>query len=128
MRRASLHVCAGEIVGFAGADRRGQSSLLRSIIGCCRPGRRFSSRAGKWRGEPPGVEHQPFLDGARAEGKKIFADMTVRETPCWEATTTGTGRCRWNSCSIAFPRLREVFGSWATSGRRADRCWRWAER
>ncbi len=50
VRGASLHVCAGEIVGLLGANGAGKSSLLKAIIGLLHPGRAKSSLMA---GSPP---------------------------------------------------------------------------
>ena len=79
VRRASLHVCAGEIVGLLGANGAGKSCLLRSIIGLLPPwegdilieGREVHGQPA-WRS----ISHSTVLV---PEGKMIFADMTVRE-------------------------------------------------
>jgi branched-chain amino acid transport system ATP-binding protein len=76
---ASLHVCAGEIVGLLGANGAGKSSLLKAIVGLLPPrdGDIFiEGRA--TRGQPAwrSISNSTVLV---PEGKMIFADMTVRE-------------------------------------------------
>jgi branched-chain amino acid transport system ATP-binding protein len=76
---ASLHVCAGEIVGLLGANGAGKSSLLKSIVGLLPPRQgdivvdgRSTAGQPAWRSLSNSMVLVP-------EGKMIFADMTVRE-------------------------------------------------
>src|SRR5512139_1735313 len=76
---ASLHVCAGEIVGLLGANGAGKTSLLKAIVGLLSP------RSGdvfidgrQTRGMPP-WRSLAYSTVLVPEGKMLFADMTVRE-------------------------------------------------
>ena len=104
---ASLHVCAGEIVGLLGANGAGKSTLLKSIIGLLSP----------WAGEV-------FIDGRPTtgqpawrslsnstvlvpEGKMIFADMTVRENLLIGGYHNPDRTLQMEKVVERFPRLRE---------------------
>jgi branched-chain amino acid transport system ATP-binding protein len=79
VRGVSLHVCAGEIVGLLGANGAGKSTLLRSLVGLLAP----------WQGDivvngrpTRGLPVWRSISNALVlvpEGRKVFADMTVRE-------------------------------------------------
>src|SRR5512139_2037183 len=76
---ASLHVCAGEIVGLLGANGAGKTSLLKAIVGLLPPWEgeiRVEGR--RTRGQPAWkcISNSMVLV---PEGKMIFADMSVRE-------------------------------------------------
>ena len=104
---ASLHVCAGEIVGLLGANGAGKSSLLKAIVGLLVP----------WAGEV-------FIDGRPTigqpawrsisnstvlvpEGKMIFADMTVRENLLIGGYHNPDRILQMDIVLGRFPRLRE---------------------
>ena len=104
---ASLHVCAGEIVGLLGANGAGKTSLLKAIIGLLPP----------WAGEV-------FIDGRPTtgqpawrslshsavlvpEGKMIFADMTVRENLLIGGYHNPDRGLQMGTVLDRFPRLRE---------------------
>lgn len=79
VRGASLHVCAGEIVGLLGANGAGKSSLLKSIVGLLPPWQGEIVVSGRsTRGLPPwrSVSRSVVLV---PEGRQVFAEMTVRE-------------------------------------------------
>jgi branched-chain amino acid transport system ATP-binding protein len=104
---ASLHVCAGEIVGLLGANGAGKSSLLKAIVGLLPP----------WQGEV-------FIDGRPVagqppwrcissstvlvpEGKMIFADMSVRENLLIGGYHNPDRSLQLEIVLGRFPRLRE---------------------
>jgi branched-chain amino acid transport system ATP-binding protein len=104
---ASLHVCAGEIVGLLGANGAGKSSLLKAIIGLLPP----------WRGEVF-IDHrsttgQPAWRSISnsavlvPEGKMIFADMTVRENLLIGGYHNPDRALQMETVLDRFPRLRE---------------------
>jgi len=107
VRRASLHVCAGEIVGLLGANGAGKSSLLRAVVGLLpawqgdvlvdgRPMRGLPA----WRSISNSMTLVP-------EGKMIFADMTVREN-LWLGGYHNPDRAlELPRVLDRFPRLRE---------------------
>lgn len=79
VRGASLHVCAGEIVGLLGANGAGKTSLLKAIVGLLSPWNgsvwvngRLTSGQPAWRSVSNAMVLVP-------EGRQIFGDMTVRE-------------------------------------------------
>src|SRR5512138_3405629 len=79
VRGASLHVCAGEIVGLLGAKGAGKTSLLKTVAGLLPPWSgevRISGRDSV--GQPPwrSVSNSMALV---PEGRMILADMSVRE-------------------------------------------------
>ena len=79
LRRATLHVSAGEIVTIVGANGAGKSTLLRTVMGLVR------ARAGEivFAGEPIGrlpTERIVALGCSLVpEGRQVFADMPVKE-------------------------------------------------
>ncbi len=107
VRGASLHVCAGEIVGLLGANGAGKSTLLRSIIGLLPPwqgeilidGRDVCGQPA-WRS----ISHSTVLV---PEGKMIFADMTVRENLLLGGYHNPDRVLQMQIVLERFPRLRE---------------------
>jgi branched-chain amino acid transport system ATP-binding protein len=107
VRRASLHVCAGEIVGLLGANGAGKSSLLRSIIGLLPPWEGEILIEGREvRGQPAwrSISHSTVLV---PEGKMIFADMTVRENLLLGGYHNPDRALQMEFVLERFPRLRE---------------------
>jgi branched-chain amino acid transport system ATP-binding protein len=75
----SLEVAAGEIVAIVGANGAGKSSLIRAVFGMEQPTRgsiRFEGR--EIAGSPPHVVCNLGL-GQVAEGRQVFANMSVEE-------------------------------------------------
>jgi branched-chain amino acid transport system ATP-binding protein len=110
VRGASLHVCAGEIVGLLGANGAGKSTLLRAIVGLLPPWRGDILIEGRdVRGQPPwrGVSHGTVLV---PEGKMIFADMTVRENLLLGGYHNPDRGLQLEIVLERFPRLRERLG------------------
>jgi branched-chain amino acid transport system ATP-binding protein len=104
---ASLHVCAGEIVGLLGANGAGKSSLLKAIVGLLAP----------WSGEVfidgrPTTSQPPWRSISNStvlvpEGKMIFADMTVRENLLIGGYHNPDRTLQMDIVLDRFPRLRE---------------------
>lgn len=104
---ASLHVCAGEIVGLLGANGAGKSSLLKSIIGLLNPWQGDILVDGRQtRGQPAwrSISHSMVLV---PEGKMIFADMTVRENLLIGGYHNPDRQMQLEIVLDRFPRLRE---------------------
>ena len=104
---ASLHVCAGEIVGLLGGNGAGKSSLLKSIVGLLPPWEGSVRVDGRpVHGQPPwrGVSNSMVLV---PEGKMIFADMTVRENLLVGGYHNPDRRLQLEIVLDRFPRLRE---------------------
>ncbi len=107
---ASLHVCAGEIVGLLGGNGAGKSSLLKSVVGLLPPW------AGSVRVDGRPVHGQPpwrSISSAMTlvpEGKMIFADMTVRENLLLGGYHNPDRRLQLEVVLDRFPRLRERLG------------------
>ena len=104
---ASLHVCAGEIVGLLGANGAGKTSLLKAIIGLLPPWRgevridgRPTSGQPAWRSISNSTVLVP-------EGKMIFADMTVRENLLMGGYHNPDRAMHLELVLTRFPRLRE---------------------
>jgi branched-chain amino acid transport system ATP-binding protein len=107
VRGASLHVCAGEIVGLLGANGAGKTSLLKAIVGLLPP----------WRGEilidGRPTQGQPAWRSISnstvlvPEGKMIFADMTVRENLLLGGYHNPDRMMQMDIVLERFPRLRE---------------------
>ena len=107
VRGASLHVCAGEIVGLLGANGAGKSSLLKSIVGLLPPSHGEIFLDGRpTRGLPPwrSISHSMVLV---PEGKMIFADMTVRENLLIGGYHNPDRELQMGIVLERFPRLRE---------------------
>ncbi|HEY5913927.1 MAG TPA: ABC transporter ATP-binding protein [Verrucomicrobiae bacterium] len=79
VRGASLHVCAGEIVGLLGANGAGKSSLLKAIVGLVSPWAGDVLIDGRQTRGQPAWRSLGYSTVLVPEGKMIFADMTVRE-------------------------------------------------
>ncbi len=110
VRGASLHVCAGEIVGLLGANGAGKSSLLRAVIGLLPPWEgevRIDGR--ETRGQPAwrSISNSAVLV---PEGKMVFADMTVRENLLMGGFHNPDRRMQLDIVLERFPRLRERLG------------------
>jgi branched-chain amino acid transport system ATP-binding protein len=104
---ASLHVCAGEIVGLLGANGAGKSSLLKSIVGLLPPRQgdivvdgRSTCGQPAWRSISNSMVLVP-------EGKMIFADMTVRENLLIGGYHNPDRLMQLDLVLDRFPRLRE---------------------
>lgn len=110
VRGASLHVCAGEIVGLLGANGAGKTSLLKALVGLLAP----------WSGEVlvsgRDICGQPAWQSVSnstvlvPEGKMIFADMTVRENLLIGGYHNPDRLLQMESVFERFPRLRERLG------------------
>jgi branched-chain amino acid transport system ATP-binding protein len=104
---ASLHVCAGEIVGLLGGNGAGKSSLLKAIVGLIKPwagevlvdGRRLEGQPA-WRSISNSMVLVP-------EGKMIFADLSVRENLLVGGYHNPDRRLQMEVILERFPRLRE---------------------
>jgi len=104
---ASLHVCAGEIVGLLGANGAGKSSLLKAIVGLLPPWEGDILIEGRQtRGQPAwrSVGHSTVLV---PEGKMLFADMTVRENLLLGGYHNPDRALTLEIVLDRFPRLRE---------------------
>ena len=104
---ASLHVCAGEIVGLLGANGAGKSSLLKAIVGLLEPwsgavliGGRLTTGQPAWRS----ISNSTVLVPG---GKMIFADMTVRENLLIGGYHNPDRVLQMDIVLGRFPRLRE---------------------
>jgi branched-chain amino acid transport system ATP-binding protein len=104
---ASLHVCAGEIVGLLGANGAGKSSLLKAIVGLLPPwageisvGGRSTRGQPAWRSLSSSMVLVP-------EGKMIFADMSVRENLLLGGYHNPDRLMQMDIVLERFPRLRE---------------------
>jgi branched-chain amino acid transport system ATP-binding protein len=104
---ASLHVCAGEIVGLLGANGAGKTSLLKAIVGLLPPWQGDVFIDGRpTTGQPPWrcLSHSMVLV---PEGKMIFADMTVRENLLIGGYHNPDRSMQLEIVLDRFPRLRE---------------------
>lgn len=107
VRGASLHVCAGEIVGLLGANGAGKTSLLKAVAGLLPP----------WSGEVriggrDSVGQSPWCSISSSmalvpEGRMIFADMTVRENLLVGGYHNPDRHLQMQVVFERFPRLRE---------------------
>lgn len=113
VRGASLHVCAGEIVGLLGANGAGKTSLLRAIVGLLPPWEGDILVAGQpTRGQPPWRS----LSNAMVlvpEGRQVFADMTVGENLLLGGYHNPDRRLTMGTVLELFPLLRERLGQLA---------------
>jgi len=104
---ASLHVCAGEVVGLLGGNGAGKTSLLKALVGLLTP----------WAGEVivggRNVTGQPAWKAISnsmvlvPEGKMIFADMTVRENLLVGGYHNPDRRLQLEIVLERFPRLKD---------------------
>jgi branched-chain amino acid transport system ATP-binding protein len=107
---ASLHVCAGEIVGLLGANGAGKTSLLSAIVGLLPPW------AGEIRVDGRSVRGQPAWRSVSnatvlvPEGKMIFSDMTVRENLLLGGYHNPDRKMQMGIVLERFPRLSERIG------------------
>ncbi|MBI5383086.1 MAG: ABC transporter ATP-binding protein [Verrucomicrobia bacterium] len=104
---ASLHVCAGEIVGLLGANGAGKSSLLKSLVGLLHPWQGDIFVDGRpTRGQPAwrSLSNSMVLV---PEGKMIFADLTVRENLLIGGYHNPDRLLQLEIVLDRFPRLRE---------------------
>ncbi len=107
---ASLHVCAGEIVGLLGGNGAGKSSLLKSVVGLLPPWAGSVRVAGRpVHGQPPWRSISSAMTLV-PEGKMIFADMTVRENLLLGGYHNPDRRLQLEVVLDRFPRLRERLG------------------
>jgi branched-chain amino acid transport system ATP-binding protein len=104
---ASLHICAGEVVGLLGGNGAGKSSLLKALVGLITPwsgdvmvdGRNVAGQPA-WRAISNSMVLVP-------EGKMIFADMTVRENLLVGGYHNPDRHLQLEIMLDRFPRLRE---------------------
>lgn len=113
VRGISLHVSAGEIVGLLGANGAGKTSLLKALVGLVPPWQgeiRVNGRASQgqpaWRSISNSVVLVP-------EGRKVFADMTVRENLIIGGYHNPDRTMDVEIVLDQFPRLRERIGQMA---------------
>jgi branched-chain amino acid transport system ATP-binding protein len=104
---ASLHVCAGEIVGLLGANGAGKSSLLKAVVGLLSPWRGQILIDGRPTGNQPAWRSLSHSTVLVPEGKMIFADMTVRENLLLGGYHNPDRALQLPIVLERFPRLRE---------------------
>jgi branched-chain amino acid transport system ATP-binding protein len=107
VRGASLHVCAGEIVGLLGANGAGKSSLLRAIVGLLVPWEGDVLMDGRQTRGLPAWRSLGYSTVLVPEGKMIFADMTVRENLLIGGYHNPDRALTLEIVLERFPRLRE---------------------
>src|SRR5512138_3587596 len=107
VRGASLHVCAGEIVGLLGANGAGKSSLLRAIIGLLSPWQGDVLMDGRQTRGLPAWRSLGYSTVLVPESKMIFADMTVRENLLIGGYHNPDRTLQMDTVLDRFPRLRE---------------------
>ncbi len=104
---ASLHVCAGEIIGLLGANGAGKSSLLKAIIGLLPLWDGEVTIEGRPTGHQPAWRSVSYSTVLVPEGKLIFADMTVRENLLLGGYHNPDRAMQMHLVLERFPRLRE---------------------
>lgn len=107
VRGASLHVCAGEIVGLLGANGTGKSTLLRTIIGLLPAWQGEVWIDGRPVGGEPAWRSLSHATVLVPEGKLVFGDMTVRENLLLGGYHNPDRRMQMEIVLERFPRLRE---------------------
>jgi branched-chain amino acid transport system ATP-binding protein len=106
----SLEVCKGDSVAIVGANGAGKTSLIRAIAGIERPRRGTIHFAGR---AILGLESHEICAlgiGHVAEGRQIFASLTVEENlklGAVPARARGTSLHTMDEVFAIFPRLRE---------------------
>ncbi len=110
VRGASLHVCAGEIVGLLGANGAGKTSLLKALVGLLPPWSGAVRIAGQETMGQPAWRSVSNSTVLVPEGKMIFADMTVRENLLVGGYHNPDRRMQMVLVLERFPRLRERLG------------------
>ena len=104
---ASLHVCAGEIVGLLGANGAGKTTLLKAIIGLLPPWAGEVFINGRPTAGQPAWRSLSNSTVLVPEGKMIFADMTVRENLLIGGYHNPDRALQMETVLDRFPRLRE---------------------
>ena len=104
---ASLHVCAGEIVGLLGANGAGKTTLLKAIIGLLPPWAGEVFINGRPTAGQPAWRSLSNSTVLVPEGKMIFADMTVRENLLIGGYHNPDRTLQMETVLDRFPRLRE---------------------
>jgi branched-chain amino acid transport system ATP-binding protein len=107
VRGASLHVCAGEIVGLLGANGAGKTSLLKALVGLLSPWSGEVLIAGRETAGQPAWRSVSNSTVLVPEGKMIFAEMTVRENLLIGGYHNPDRRMQLDLVFERFPRLRE---------------------
>jgi branched-chain amino acid transport system ATP-binding protein len=107
VRGASLHVCAGEIVGLLGANGAGKTSLLKALVGLLSPWSGEVRIAGRETAGQPAWRSVSNSTVLVPEGKMIFAEMTVRENLLIGGYHNPDRRMQLDLVFERFPRLRE---------------------
>ena len=107
----SLQVNAGEIVTMIGANGAGKSTTIRSISGLVRPRSGEVTFEGKPLHRMPPHEIVTLGVGQSPEGRRVFANMTVRENLELGAYTRhrlkAEVRQDMEKVFVQFPRLKE---------------------
>ncbi len=110
LRGATLHVCAGEVVGLLGANGAGKTTLLKALVGLIRPWSGEVRIAGRATAGQPAWKSVSNSTVLVPEGKMIFADMTVRENLLVGGYHNPDRRLQMDMVLEQFPRLRERVG------------------
>ncbi len=107
----SLEVNEGEIVTMIGANGAGKSTTIRSISGLVRPRSGEVTFEGKPLHQLPAHEIVMLGVGQSPEGRRVFANMTVRENLDLGAYTRHRHKAEvkqdMEKVFVQFPRLKE---------------------
>jgi branched-chain amino acid transport system ATP-binding protein len=115
VRGVSLSVSAGERVAIVGANGAGKTTLLRAIAGAHPP------RSGSITLDGENITHLPAYKRVGAgiamvpEGRKLFADMTVRENLLLAGRHSRSGTWNLDTVLDAFALLRPLLGKAAST-------------
>jgi branched-chain amino acid transport system ATP-binding protein len=115
VRGVSLSVSAGERVAIVGANGAGKTTLLRTIAGA------HPLRSGSITLDGENITHLPAYKRVGAgiamvpEGRKLFADMTVRENLLLAGRHSRPGTWNLDTVLDAFALLRPLLGKAAST-------------
>ena len=110
LRGVSLEIAQGEIVCLVGANGAGKTTVLNTVSGLLRPTRGRVLLEGRPIHRLPPHEIVRLGIAQVPEGRKIFANMTVRENlelGAFQARGAAVGRERLERVFALFPRIKE---------------------
>ena len=110
LRGVSLEIAQGEIVCLVGANGAGKTTVLNTVSGLLRPTRGRVLLEGRPIHRLPPHEIVRLGIAQVPEGRKIFANMTVRENlelGAFQARGAAVARDRLERVFALFPRIKE---------------------
>lgn len=109
LREFSLNLAPGEIVGLLGRNGAGKTTALKSIMGILAPRHGSMHLDGEVLTHLPAHQIPKHGIGYVPQGRRLFAELTVRENLEIGLMTRKTGSAALDRALSYFPSLRERF-------------------